>query len=619
MAVMTLAACDRAPAVQGKPAASPATASRPNVVWLLLDACRADHLSCYGYPRPTSPRIDALAARGTLFERNFSQGPNTPQSVHIFMTGRYSAVSYTYPGASGIWFQKNPPPEEQLISNIFRENGYATAMFSASPWYIAESRLAQSFEHYEPLISGPDAGGNTYRERNARLFDWIEQPHEKPFFLFVHMLDTHGPRYRNNTKTTWLDPGFPAQRDNELRSWEEDTFSPADQAHLTNLYDGGVAYADMAVDEILTALDRAGLSENTLVILGSDHGEFLGEDGHSISHPPADSHDDLLHVPLIMAGPGIPAGQRVGVVTQNADIVPTLVDRLKLNTSAAFHGASLTPIFNGSNEPLHQYAYARTLGWVLTSEPGRVLIFENAKFDFSPFAEGTVRPNYVPQRPQELVYAMPDRVGQRQTITPDPEQAEQARALLRDFFGPLWVAEKGLPEEVPPLFRVTLRPPSNKDAVANTLNATDNRWTPVPTRFASKTYSDNLYVASAGTETPPDIDFLSKVPNGEYHVTAYCAVVSTSPGRRVSFSYTFNHKNDADKIARLGPNVAENWVDLGTVTVTDGWFRLRVGVGHPGDDAVIGHLLFRTAAGTASAPDEIERRREELEALGYVQ
>ena len=77
---------------------------RPNVVWIVLDTCRADHLSCYGYGRNTTPNIDRLAARGVVFERHYAQAPSTPQSVPIYMTGRYTAVLYQDPWDVDIWW-----------------------------------------------------------------------------------------------------------------------------------------------------------------------------------------------------------------------------------------------------------------------------------------------------------------------------------------------------------------------------------------------------------------------------------------------------------------------------------------------------------------------------------
>ncbi len=615
---LCVVACERAPSIGTSPSQSEAPR---NVVWIVLDACRADHLSCYGYHRPTSPNIDALAARGVLFERNYAQGPNTPQSVQNYMTGRYSAVGYHYPGAMGDWFLRKPLPTESLVSTIFRENGYETAMFSASPWYTAESRLARSFDHFQPLHYGEQAPGGTWRERNPELFDWIAQPRPKPFFLYIHSLDTHGPRYTNNTATTWLDPAFPAQRDAELRAWDDGNFTAADQQRISDLYDGGVQFADASVGEILAALDDAGLTEDTLVVLGSDHGELLGEDGHTVSHPPRDSHDDVLHVPLLLAGPGVPAGVRVNALAQNADIVPTLVGLFELQTSATFDGRSLAPIMSGGHARLHEYAVARTQGESLSAEPGRVILFDDVKFDFSPNA-GRASPEAHADPPDEAAYAMPDRAGARRPISPDASQRSRALTVLHDTLLPSWQSVEAQPVEVPPWFRLQLGRPYDRSVATDDPDPRDGKWTRKRSRFATAAYHDVLYVAHPATEPVPALLFARPVPNGEYYVAAYCATQPADPPRGASFSYTIPAPGATARIVGLPApapgTIAEAWLELGTVRVTDGQFALWVDPGNPEDDAVIGHLIFRTSS-SAAPIESFDEQRERMEALGYAE
>jgi arylsulfatase A-like enzyme len=151
-------------------------AVQTNVVWILLDALRADHLSSHGYDRPTSPVLDALAARGIRATNAFSQASATLLSVPTFMTGRYEPAFYQDARHFDVWFLRRPPPEERLVSTIFKTHGYETAMFSASPWYSAGSnpaRAAWSFTTFamaRPLC--PDHFADVHSLIAECLMEW---------------------------------------------------------------------------------------------------------------------------------------------------------------------------------------------------------------------------------------------------------------------------------------------------------------------------------------------------------------------------------------------------------------------------------------------------------------
>ena len=600
--------------------------ARPNVVWIVLDACRADHLSCYGYPRETSPTIDALAARGTVFERNYAQAPSTPQSVPNYMTGRYTAVLYQDPGDVDIWFLREPPADEKLASTIFSENEYRTAMFSASPWFTEKSRLGSSFDVFEWLPQGPETAGRSFAELNPRLFEWLGSDSEEPFFLYLHTLDTHAPHLPHNTSAAWLAPEFPSARDAQLRHWEGAPFDARDQGRLVDLYDGGVAFADGVVAEVLGELESLGLDEETIVLITSDHGELLGEDGETISHPPRESYDELLHVPLIMAGPGIPIGHRVPVPTQNADIVPTLVELAGLETDARFHGASLGPTFTPAPiAPLHEFAYARSVGLHLDTEPNRILIFEDTKFDFSPLApDARLLPNMT-RREQALAYAMPDTLTGRTRITPDSERAARATQILQQALIPLWQAKDARPKITPPMFKVNHPVPFNPEAIIDVDEAADNLWGRVPGRRASDGYRDDLLISRPTEEDSPGLILVAKVPNGVYDVHFFCTTLDDGgPPRGSSFRFLVARQEPEFRLFEIPAaepdGVREEWVHVGRYTISEGLFRYWLEEGNPEDTTVVGSLMF-VQADKENAPAGIEgldANREQLEALGYL-
>jgi arylsulfatase A-like enzyme len=611
-------------------AAVPTVPDDLNVVWILLDACRPDHLSAYGYERETSPNIDAVAARGTLFENHFAQGPSTLISVPSYMTGRHYPVTYQDKRHLGVWFLKQPPADEKLVSSIFNENNFHTCMFSASPWYSPESRLGSSFDEFFWLMYGPHARMDvSYPERESGLFGWLDRNAQAQFFLYIHMLDTHEPRYQNNTATTWLDPAFPAERDAELRTWKGDSFSQADQQHLVDLYDGGVAFADFAVGEILAALDRHGIADRTLVVISSDHGEALAQDGQTLGHPQTESFDDLLKTPLIIAGPGVPAGKRVSIRTENADIVPTLVELAGMETTAVFDGTSLAEAMRATHPAqIRDHAFAKTAAFTFNSEPNKIFIFDDYKFDFGPYNAAELEYVRMPPRPQDLVYAMPDAVGSRHETDPDPEVLARARqvAAIKDM---QWQALDARPVEVPNYFETEPGDSLENKEVVDELDFEDNLWTRYREPYLFRSKESQLLVSDPSTEDATGLVMIIKVPSGEYHVSAYTKTLDIGDSPRGSsfrlLRYLPEGKGESDyRLFKIPPpepgETNEKWFEIGTYSIDDGKFVYFLDEGDPEDLAVIGAFRFVKVGHEDEVPSA-EASEEELariRALGYM-
>ncbi len=340
------------------------SAAKPNVIWILLDACRAQNLSCYGYGRPTSPNMERLAQRGVLFERNFSQSARTNTSVPSFMTGRYfplHCLGWRFSGAS---VARTPAPGEMLFPAIMKENGYRTAMFAACPLFHPADRLWKAFDEVEFWGRGPKGFPQRFEAVNTKLLGWLERQGAQPFFLYVHAFDTHFPHEMLPPYDQWLDPAYPVDQLEKLwygqryRRRDDKPFTAADREYFRALYDGGILDADTQIGLLLKKLDDLHLADNTYVVIGADHGQVLGEDGRTVAHEP--SCDEDLHVPLLLAGPGLPAGRRIAMLTENTDIVPTLSDLLHLKTDATYDGVSLTPWLHGDNpKPAHDYIFSK--------------------------------------------------------------------------------------------------------------------------------------------------------------------------------------------------------------------------------------------------------------------
>jgi arylsulfatase A-like enzyme len=281
-----------------------------NVVLVTLDALRADHLGCYGYGRPTSPRIDDFAKTATLYRRALAASPWTLPSHATLFTGKYPFEhgARTFP-TEAPGNNANPlDPEQLTLAEVLEDSGYRTAAFVANTAYLGRRWLLdQGFEVYEPeRLRAP--------ELNQHVFAWLESHAREPFFLFINYMDTHRP-YNATPREGFLDP--PAVLDDgELLDRLYEAVMPGDGPipqdlvqQVIDQYDTGVANVDEGIGDLLDELRRLGIAERTLVVLTSDHGEYFGEH-HLVEHS-KDIYQEVLWVPLIIREPG----QRVGRIS----------------------------------------------------------------------------------------------------------------------------------------------------------------------------------------------------------------------------------------------------------------------------------------------------------------
>lgn len=355
-------------------------ASRPgnNCVLISVDALRADHLGAYGYHRPTSPNIDALARRAALWERAYTQSPGTTGGHACMLTGLYTITNGAY--------LNGYPLDRKVVTlaEVFAGNGYATAAFIDN-WYISPALgFGQGFDCFvdggkgmilkdaSPLIffrglllyqvihRGLVPPGAPSELDIVDASRWMAWRKRHSFFLFVHILDPHSPyapprdlagRFGGSGRA--LDPA--AIEDLHARSLEM-KLTAEEQGILADRYDEEVLSADRKVGAILVQLERLGLLEKTLVVITADHGEVLAEsDRKEFGHGTLDY--GCLHVPLVIylgehAGPDrVPTGARLTEVAESIDILPTIVGLLGLRDDAPRQGTTLLPAASGNSAP----------------------------------------------------------------------------------------------------------------------------------------------------------------------------------------------------------------------------------------------------------------------------
>jgi arylsulfatase A-like enzyme len=347
----------------------------PNVLVIVVDTLRADHLSSYGYSRLTSPNIDRLAQQGTLFENAISACSwSLPAHVSL-LTGLYlfqHGVTNVQPMSV---FGSNAPSfrGSLTLGEALERRGYRTGAFSANrTWFSHDLGFGRGFIHFEDYFHSPadmwvrtlygrefsriclsrserskpkrllhwlgfdslldlddegvgaNGGAPAIRKRapvvNRELIRWIDS-NRRPFFAFINYFDVHEPY------------GGPRRFQ---KPWPENS--------AVDRYDDGIRYVDDAIGQLRLALEKRELSRDTIVVVTSDHGEGLGQHGLP-THGQA-LYCEQVHVPLIFWFPGhVPAGQRVSTSVTNTAIPATLMTLLDESAPPEFPGPPLNALW----------------------------------------------------------------------------------------------------------------------------------------------------------------------------------------------------------------------------------------------------------------------------------
>lgn len=346
---------------RSEPPAQPGTPW--NVVLISLDTLRADHLSCYGYARRTTPNLDGLAARGVLFENAIAASSWTVPSHMSLFTG-------LYPGAHGVESVRLALDRKAVtLAEALRAQGWKTAAFVSGPSLNGQMGFSRGFEMYDDFTVTLSHEANLLGYNDienmsinqivtnpiiTRLAtEWLRKNAGTRFFLFLHYWDVHHDYIPPAPYDRAFDPGYAGAIDGRniagrQNQWERDGLAPADLAHLTALYDGEIAHTDAHVGAVLRAIEDARLTERTIVIIVSDHGEAFMEHG-TLNHGNS-LHDELVRVPLILCAPAlVPAGRRLDGFVSHVDVMPTVLGLLQLAPPGSTQGVDLSPALRGTS------------------------------------------------------------------------------------------------------------------------------------------------------------------------------------------------------------------------------------------------------------------------------
>ncbi len=368
---------------------APEAFRRPNILLVLVDTLRHDHLSSYGYPRSTTPRIDALLAeKGVLFEDAYAQAPWTLPSLVSLMTGRYPTELLPERQAA-----YRIPDEVPAISEMLGALGYETAAFYANPALHEGTGFGRGFDTFFAPPGSFDWFNRHADDLSARVLPWVRAHRDGPFFLYAHYLDPHDP-YENPDMVAGQSPFNPGydgtvtgRSVHRIYGGYDPLPDPSkDVPQLTALYDSEISYVDRFVGELLGALGPEVLA-NTLVIFTSDHGEELYDHG-GFKHGQS-LYEEQIHVPLLMRWDGrLPAGRRIEGTVELLDIVPTVMAAVEGPKDPRWQGKNLLPVASGAEVLRRRPAFFQHLaagplraGMVLDHHK---LIFFNREEPFDP-------------------------------------------------------------------------------------------------------------------------------------------------------------------------------------------------------------------------------------------
>jgi len=355
---------------------------RPNIIFILIDTLRADHVGCCGYRRSTTPNVDALAREGVLFNNAIVAAPWTLPSVASIMTSQYPCVL-------GIRDKMTVVNDKfPMFSQVLKKHGYTTCGIVSHTLLSSQLGFARGFDRYDEKSSLGHSGISSPAV-TSKAVSFVQQKHERPFFLFAHYFDPHFhyilhkqydyyPSYNGIVRS-----GHPIGDIWRRRS----DLTADDIKYLVALYDSEISFTDEHIGMLLNEVKKRDLYDDSIIIITADHGEEFMERGwigHTIT-----LNQELIRVPLIMKFPGCEpkvVDSAVGLI----DIIPTLSSYLGFETDDNLEGEALNlsqadsiksrPVFSETFNPqIHQPGFVKPVAFRSIVLGKHKLIYDEVK------------------------------------------------------------------------------------------------------------------------------------------------------------------------------------------------------------------------------------------------
>jgi len=455
-----------------------------NVILIISDTFRRDHLGCYGNEWVHTPNLDQLAREGMLFDLAYTGSfPTVPHRCDI-MTGRFTFTHFEW---------GRLPDEEVVLSETLAQAGFTTQMTADTPHILQrgynyqrgfsgfEWIRGQENDHWQTFprdpelpcarekLRNPDGAVKQYlrnvhnRTREEDYFaprtmrsamNWLEtNAQEGPFFLYVDTFDPHEPWDPPQHYTDLYDPGYQGEEVIYPCYAPCDFLTPEELKHVRALYAGEVTLVDAWVGRLLRRIDELGLRDSTAVIFTTDHGFCHGEHGlmgKSIITEGFSTHvplwEEIARIPLIVRVPGLAGGRRSDAIVQPADITATIYDLAGVDAPETVEGRSFLPAVRGETEEHRDFAVSsssiihgpRARRWSIISTPEWSFLYAGSELDVSqPAVAATVDSVARYEKPElggtgePMLFHLPDDPGQQRNLY--PEKREVAEGLLGQY------------------------------------------------------------------------------------------------------------------------------------------------------------------------------------------
>jgi arylsulfatase A-like enzyme len=454
----------------------PPSAALPNVIVIVVDTLRADRLGCYGHPANLTPTMDQIAAEGVRFSRVIAAAPWTLPSVGSLITCYGPSVHKANSFKSVSDMDRGQVPVVAMLDDSFttlaevmKQAGYETGGFSANKFIKAKYGMGQGYDEYDTSYADNTVQGTLI---NKAATDWLKgrAASDKPFFLYLHYMDVHGPY---DADSRFMDPLMQAVEANPnkrqmpeavfgringyLRRPPRKTLDPSRWDRLSRYYDywearydAGVAEMDFYLSELIAELKTMGVWDDAYVVLTADHGEALGE--HQVWDHGYTQFQTDLHVPLIVRYPGVvPSGRVVHRTASLMDVAPTIYEQLGISFDQSVQGRSLVGHMAASDDA-HAVAFADGIKvgprWMAVVRDNWKLMVR-AKADSSRVSQWLYDIEADPGEQQDLSTAHPELVAElsgllvqyatesralkpgvaQRTVAPTPDELRQLQGL----------------------------------------------------------------------------------------------------------------------------------------------------------------------------------------------
>lgn len=437
---------------------APRQSARPDVLLVTIDTLRADWVHAYGFGAETTPRIDALAARGVVFLNAIAAASLTAPAHASIMTSRYAREH-----SIGTLNGETRLEGIETLAERFRAAGYDTAAFVSNVVLRRRSGLDRGFDVYDDDLVEGEQNRKAYFERIAedtaeRALAWLAMRGDAPVFLWLHVQDPHGPYTPPNDYVGRIgDVPLRMTRPLEVLGANVGQAGiPAYQAlgseRAPSVYAGRYAeellYADHWVGEVVQAVENRAGERGSVVLLTADHGESMGELGWYFQHGHATT-PDLAHVPLIVAAPGAAPG-RIESIVSHVDVAPTLLELAGLSPLADQSGVSLAGAVIAGEALGERAVFSDTDGEAARYGPGRMTRVGGATV-----SQRSAAPR-APTQAQTLEW---DDEGPWRTVAVDDDAVRSLMQYLEEST-PLVAAEAMRPEHVEQLRALGYLPPN---------------------------------------------------------------------------------------------------------------------------------------------------------------